>query len=190
MTGTFNDPGIPTGYAPYNVQYLNGNLYVEYAKVNPVTGIPVAPSGAGGYVDVFDTNGHFVQRLISNGQLDAPWGITMAPAAFGSFGGDLLVGNFGNGEINAYSPTTGSWLGTLMDTSGNPIADSGLWALDFGNSSANPNALYFAAGINRGNDGLFGDIQAVPEPGGLALAIVGMLFLGGYAGQRRLKRSE
>jgi uncharacterized protein (TIGR03118 family) len=185
LAGNFTDTSIPSGYAPYNIQNVNGKLYVEYAKVNPISAIPIAPSGAGGYVDVFDTNGNLLQRLVSNGALDAPWGIAMAPAGFGSFGNDLLIGNFGNGEINAFDPTTGNWLGTLKNASGNPIVDSGLWAIEFGNSSANPNALYFTAGINRGADGLFGDIRAVPEPASAGLAALAFLGLLGYAWQRR-----
>jgi len=183
LSGSFTDPNIPTGYSPFNVQNINGLLYVEYAKVT--TGVPVPLPGGGGFVDIYNTNGVLMQRLISNGALDAPWGVTIAPAGFGSFGGDLLVGNFGNGEINAFNATTGAFVGTLMDQNGNPIVNSGLWALDFGNSSANPNALYFTAGINMGNDGLFGDIQATPEPTSVSLIALGILGLLGYAWQRR-----
>lgn len=184
-TGSFTDPGIPSGYAPFNVQNVNGLLYVEYAKITSNVAVPLP--GGGGYVDVYDANGTFVQRLISNGPLNAPWGVTMAPAGFGSFGGDLLVGNFGNGEINAFNPTTGAFEGTLTDQSGNPIANSGLWAINFGNGSlgANPDALYFDAGLNKGADGLFGDIQSVPEPASFSLAALGILGLLGYAWQRR-----
>lgn len=187
-SGGFKDASIPSSYAPFNIQLLGGNLYVEYAKLNPNPAIPVAPSGAGGYVDVFDTNGNLVKRLVSNGALNAPWGITMAPSSFGLFGGDLLVGNFGNGEINAYNPGTGSWLGTLTDSSGKPIADPGLWALAFGNSSADPNALYFTAGINSGKDGLLGDFQATPEPQSLALALGGLLAVFGWIRIRQAAR--
>jgi len=183
LSGKFTDPNIPAGYAPFNIQNVNGDLYVEYAKLT--AGVPVPLPGGGGYVDVFDTNGNLLQRLVSNGPLNAPWGITMAPAGFGSFGNDLLIGNFGNGEINAFNPTTGAFLGTLTDASGNPLVDSGLWALDFGNSSANPDALYFTAGLNSGNDGLFGDVRAVPEPAAFGLAVLGILGLLGYAGQRQ-----
>jgi uncharacterized protein (TIGR03118 family) len=185
LPGNFTDPNLPAGYAPFNIQTINGKLYVEYAKL--AAGIPVPLPGGGGYVDVFDTNGNLLQRLVANGPLDAPWGITMAPTTgFGSFSGDLLIGNFGNGEINAFNPTNGSFLGTLTDASGNPIVNSGLWALDFGNSSANPDALYFTAGINSGNDGLFGDIQAaVPEPTAFGLVALGISGLLGYARQRR-----
>jgi len=183
QTGSFTDPTIPAGYAPFNVQNLNGMLYVEYAKLSP--NIPVPLPGGGGYVDVFDTAGTLVKRLVSNGPLDAPWGIALAPPGFGDFGNDLLIGNFGNGEINAFNPSTGAFVGTVTDSKGNPIANSGLWAIAFGNSAANPNALYFTAGLNQRADGLFGDIQAVPEPGGFALIVLGLLGLAGYAGQRR-----
>jgi len=186
LSGTFSDPTIPAGYAPYNIQNINGKLYVEYAELNSNPAIPVAASGGGGFIDVFDTNGNLLQRLIANGQLNAPWGIALAPAAFGSFSNDLLVGNFGNGEINAFNPNNGTWLGVLKDASGNPIVDPGLWAIDFGNSSANPDALYFNAGIDNGADGLFGDIQvATPEPGPLGLAAFGILSLFGYARRPR-----
>jgi uncharacterized protein (TIGR03118 family) len=183
LAGTFTDPNLPAGYAPFNIQNINGLLYVEFAKVT--AGVPVPLPGGGGYVDVFNTNGTLMQRLISNGPLDAPWGVTIAPAGFGSFGGDLLVGNFGNGEINAFNPTTGVFAGTIMDQSGNPIVNDGLWALDFGNSSANPDALYFTAGINQGADGLFGEIQVAPEPTSLGLIVLGGLALLGCVRLRR-----
>jgi uncharacterized protein (TIGR03118 family) len=162
---------------PFNIQNIGGNLYVTFAKVT--TGPTVPLPGGSGFVDVFDANGNLLQRLISNGPLDAPWGLALAPASFGSFGGDLLVGNFGNGEINAFNPTTGAFIGTLDDGSGNPIVNSGLWSLDFGNSAANPNALYFTAGINQGADGLFGDIVLAPEPGSLGFGGLGILFVYG-----------
>ena len=180
--GGFTDPNLPGGYAPFNIQDIGGNLYVEYAKV--AASQPVPLPGGGGYVDVFDTNGHLLQRLISNGPLDAPWGVALAPATFGAFGGDLLVGNFGNGEINAFNPTTGAFLGTITDGGGNPIVNSGLWALDFGNSAANPNALYFTAGLNQGADGLFGEIQATPEPTSLSITALGLLGVLGYGWKR------
>jgi len=183
VSGNFADPNLPAGYAPFNIQNIGGDLYVTYALVT--TGSPVPLPGGSGFVDVYDTNGNLIQRLISNGPLNAPWGIAMAPASFGSFGGDLLVGNFGNGEINAFNPTTGAFLGTLDDASGNPIVNSGLWAIEFGNSAANPNALYFNAGIDMGTDGLFGDIQASPEPGSLGFAALGVFVLLGFAWQRR-----
>jgi uncharacterized protein (TIGR03118 family) len=173
--GAFTDPNLPAGYAPFNVQAINGNLYVEYAQLNPNPAIPVPNPGNGGYVDVYSPTGTLIQRLVSNGPLDAPWGITLAPASFGSFGGDLLIGNFGNGEINAFNPMTGAFLGTLTDEQGNPISISGLWALNFGNSSANPNGLYFTAGPAMGTEGLFGVIDVTPEPATWSLAALGIL---------------
>jgi uncharacterized protein (TIGR03118 family) len=187
-SGGFSDPNLPAGYAPFNIQNIGGKLYVEYAKVT--AGVPVPLPGGGGYVDVYDTNGNLLQRLVANGPLDAPWGIALAPASFGSFGGDLLIGNFGNGQINAFNPTTGAFIGTLDDSSGNPIVNSGLWAIEFGNNSANPNALYFDAGINMGTGGLFGEIQASPEPGSLGLAGLGVFLVLGYAWLRRSKATR
>jgi len=181
--GGFTDPNLPTGYAPFNIQNIGGLLYVEYAKVT--AGVPVPIPGGGGYVDVYNTSGVLQQRLVSNGPLDAPWGVALAPAGFGSFGGDLLIGNFGNGEINAFNPTTGAFIGTLDDSHGNPIVNSGLWAIEFGNSSAIPNALYFDAGINMGTGGLFGIIQATPEPGSLGMAGLGVFVVLGAAFLRR-----
>ena len=129
-SGSFTDPNLPAGYVPYNVQSLGGKLYVQYAQVDPVT--HEAAEGAGlGVVDVFDANGNFLQRLHNGGPLNAPWGIAIAPAGFGEFGGDVLVGNFGDGTINAFDPGNGNFLGTLKDSSGNPIVNEGLWALDF-----------------------------------------------------------
>jgi uncharacterized protein (TIGR03118 family) len=186
LAGSFVDPNLPAGYAPFNVQNIGGNLYVTFARVT--AGSPVPLTGGGGFVDIFDVNGNFVQRLVSNGTLDAPWGLAIAPAGFGSFGGDLLVGNFGNGEINAFNPTTGAFIGTLDDATGSPIVNSGLWAINFGNSAANPNALYFNVGLNEGTDGLFGDIQAVsaaPEPASLGFTALGVFALLGWARRRR-----
>jgi uncharacterized protein (TIGR03118 family) len=162
LAGGFVDPNLPTGFEPYNIQAISGLLYVEYTNTaNPRV------LGAG-VVSVFDANGSFLRELIGpGGQLDDPWGVTMAPANFGSFSNDLLVGNLGNGEINAYDPTTGAFLGTLTGPGGTPLVNQDLWALAV--SPTNPNAVYFTAGINGQRDGLFGDIVATPEPGSLAL---------------------
>jgi uncharacterized protein (TIGR03118 family) len=178
VPGGFNDPNLPSGYAPFNIQELNGKLYVEYAKVTP--GVPVALPGGGGYVDIFDTNGNLLQRLVSNGSLDAPWGVAIAPSGFGAFGGATLVGNFGNGEINAFDPTTGAFLGAITGLDGKPIANEGLWAIAFdlpngAPGALDPNALYFTAGLNRGKDGLFGTIQVTPEPAAWALMALGLI---------------
>lgn len=174
LAGSFTDPTLPAGFAPYNVENVSGTLYVTYAKVNPANGR--AMEDAGGFVSVFDVNGNFVKRLVSNGPLNAPWGIALAPLTFGDFSGALLVGNFAHGDINAFNPNTGAFLGTLTDASGKPIENDGLWALRFrtGGAGVNTNALYFTAGINSEADGLFGSIQPVPEPGTFLLAAFGL----------------
>jgi uncharacterized protein (TIGR03118 family) len=177
LAGSFTDPNLPAGYVPYNVQNIGGSLYVEYAQVDPVTHRAAVGPGKG-IVAVFDGDGNFVTQLITGGVLNAPWGITLAPALFPVFGGDLLVGNFGDGRVNAFNPTTGAFLGTLTDSSNNPIANPGLWGIGFRPAATgfDPNALYFTAGINGEQDGLFGDIAAAattPEPGTLALMALG-----------------
>ena len=161
----FADPTIPTTmgntYHPYNIQAIGASLYVAYAKVG-TGGLP--EDGVGnGFVRRFNANG--VRDLtfgINNGALNSPWGITQAPASFGIFGGALLVGNFGEGNpsIHAYNPTTGAFLGTLQDESGNGIVIDELWDLKFGNGGAggDPNFLYFAAGIGEEEHGLFGKL--------------------------------
>jgi uncharacterized protein (TIGR03118 family) len=185
LPGSFTDPNLPAGYAPYNVQNVSGNLYVEYAKL----GTKGAQVGAGfGYVDVFDTNGNFIKRLVSNGPLNAPWGVALAPAGFDGFGNDVLIGNFGDGEINAFDPLTGNFIGTIDDAQGDPLLNPGLWSLQFGNGNAGstPNTLFFSAGINNEKDGLFGSIQADPEPSTLVLLTGGLLCLALVAHRKRL----
>jgi uncharacterized protein (TIGR03118 family) len=190
FAGKFIDPNLPAGYAPFNIQLIGNSLYVEYAEVSATPG--GAARGAGlGYVDVFDLDGNLVQRLVGSGSLNAPWGVTLAPAGFGQFGGDLLVGNFGDGTINAFDPSTGSFLGTLDDANGNPIVNSNLWAIDFrpdGGDNSNPDALYFDAGINRQADGLFGEITPTPEPSVYGTAGLGLGLLCGFMVRGRRKR--
>jgi uncharacterized protein (TIGR03118 family) len=156
---SFTDPNLPAGYAPFNVALLNGKLYVSYAKQDDVAHDDVAGRGHG-FIDVFETNGHFDQRLVSRGALNSPWGMVIAPSNFGDFSNDLLVGNFGDGKIHAYDPSTGTELGTLMQSPGHPIVIDGLWGLSFGNTSANANTLYYAAGPDNEAHGLFGKITA------------------------------
>jgi uncharacterized protein (TIGR03118 family) len=184
-TASFTDPSVPKGYAPYNVQAINGMLYVEYALVG-TNGMPMVGNG-NGIVDVFNPNGTLAKTLISGGTLNVPWGIALAPAAFGPFGGDLLVGNFGNGEINAYDPITGAYLGTLDNPQGNPLVNGDLWALQFGNggNGGNPDALYFTAGIDDETQGLFGEITPTPEPSTLALFGGGLVSLMGIWRRKR-----
>ena len=116
LPGNFTDPGLPAGYAPFNVQNLAGKIYVTYAVKNPATGDDVAGPG-NGFVDAFDTNGNFLQRIASHGALNSPWGLAIAPSSFGSIAGDLLVGNFGDGTINAYNLTTLANDGPLKNAS-------------------------------------------------------------------------
>jgi uncharacterized protein (TIGR03118 family) len=157
LAGSFTDPNLPApngndAYVPYNIQIINGQLYVEYANFK---------SGKGA-VSIFDTNGNFIKELIAAGgpQLNEPWGVVIAPAGFGSFGGNLLVGNFGNGQINAFDATTGAFVGTVSGPNG-PVVNSGLWALAVRTGGTfNTNAVYFTAGINNQADGLFGVLTA------------------------------
>lgn len=176
LTGAFQDPNLPSGFAPFGIQNVGGNLVVTYAKVGP-TGDDVAGPG-NGFVDLFDANGDLIKRLISNGPLNSPWGVALAPSGFGTFGNDLLIGNFGDGTINAFDPTTGAFLGTLTDAAGNQIVIDGLWGLMFGNGAhgASPNALFFTAGINDEANGLFGTL-AVPEPSTIVLLTSGIALL-------------
>jgi len=155
--GSFTDPKIPANYAPFNVQNLGGVLYVTFAMRDATGHDDVAGQGHG-FVDAFDVNGNLIRRLVSHGRLDSPWGLAIAPASFGDFAGDLLVGNFGDGRINAYTVDKGNFRGVLTRTSGSPITIDGLWALRVGNAAADPNAVYFTAGINDEADGLFGKI--------------------------------
>ena len=160
LAGDFSDDEIPAGYAPFNVQALGGRLYVAYAKQDADREDEVAGPSLG-FVDVYSTNGQLLSHLIEHGQLNAPWGLVLAPADFGRFSGDLLVGNFGNGRINAYDPDTGEFLGRLRDEDGRPIEIEGLWALLVGTATTGgPTTLLFTAGIDDEHHGLFGAIQA------------------------------
>jgi len=156
LAGSFTDPnGIPAGFAPFGIQNINGVLYVTYAKQDADRHDDVAGAG-NGLIDVFDTNGTFMKRLATGSAaggtvaaLNSPWGLTLAPSGFGKFSSDLLVGNFGDGHINAFHPTSGALLGTLLASNNNPIVIPGLWALTFGNGgqAGATNSLFFTAGI-------------------------------------------
>jgi uncharacterized protein (TIGR03118 family) len=167
--GAFTDPNLPRGYAPFNVQELGGKIYVTYAKQNAEKHDDVAGAGHG-FVDVYNLDGtpglaDGTMRLVSRGQLDSPWGLAIAPDSFGKLGGSLLVGNFGNGHINAYDPNTGAFLGQLKDPDGEPIQIDGLWALKVGNggSGGDANTVYFTAGIDQEMHGLLGSLSPVAK---------------------------
>ena len=134
---------VPAGYSPYNIQNIAGRLYVEYAKVDPMTHRPTTTANTG-IVNVFDLNGVLLQRLATDTHLNSPWGVTLAPAGFGDFAGDILVGNFGDGTISAFDPVTLLFEGTITGLSGAPIVNSGLWALNFRapGSGFDPNTLF------------------------------------------------
>jgi uncharacterized protein (TIGR03118 family) len=171
VSGGFADHNIPAGFAPFDIENIGGMLYVTYAKQDAAKHDDVAGAG-NGFVDVFDASGTLQKRLISNGPLNSPWGMAVAPAGFGSFANDLLVGNFGDGTINAFD-LDGNPLGELKDSNGNPIVIPGLWALAFGNGAngTSTESLYFTAGIPGSGQvedhGLFGSIHATPEPASL-----------------------
>jgi uncharacterized protein (TIGR03118 family) len=156
--GLFVDPRLPAGYGPFGIAEIMGKLYVTFAKQDPTLHDDVAGRGHG-FVDVFTNSGKFVRRLVTRGALDSPWGLALTPRSFGRFGGDLLVGNFGNGHINVYNPVTGMHLGQLRRPTGKPIVIDGLWALMFGNgNAAKTNQLVFSAGPDHESHGLLGKI--------------------------------
>jgi uncharacterized protein (TIGR03118 family) len=157
-TTAFVDPNLPAGYAPFNIANFGGTLFVTYALQDGVAHDDV-PGPGHGFIDAFDTSGNFLRRVASGGVLNSPWGMTMSPANFGSFSNDLLVGNFGDGTINAFNPTTGAFVGTLTSGANHPIVIDGLWGLTFGNGTAgSTNTLYFTAGPGGEAHGLFGKI--------------------------------
>jgi uncharacterized protein (TIGR03118 family) len=156
----FTDPNLPAGYAPFGIQELNGKLFVSYAKQDSAKHDDEAGPGHG-FVDVYSNDGVLLHRLISRGDLNSPWGLVIAPRDFGPFGGDLLVGNFGDGAIHAYDPRTGAEEGQLMNRDGNPIMINGLWGLRFGNGVfGTSDDLLFTAGIGDESHGLFGEIKS------------------------------
>jgi uncharacterized protein (TIGR03118 family) len=172
----FRDPKLPKGYAPFGIQELGGKIYVAYGKQNKQKTDVVEGAGLG-VVDVYNVNGKLLHHLVSNGAsspLDEPWGLAIAPKGFGPFAGDLLVGNLGNGWINAFNATTGKFKGSLDTTKGTPIAISGLWGIKVGNSAfGGSKSLVFSAGPNAYNNGVVGILTPHASSGG-----------GGWGGRR------
>jgi uncharacterized protein (TIGR03118 family) len=173
----FNDPTLPEGYAPFGIQAIDSGvgdatrIYVSYAKRDPDEPDDDAPGPGLGIVDAFDTNGNLLEHVVAEGgKLNSPWGMALAPADFGTLSNALLVGNFGDGTIHGYDPSTGRYLGAVTDATGTPFVVPGLWGIAFGNDALNqPHAtLFFAAGTNDEADGLFGRLdlgEAVPALG-------------------------
>jgi len=163
LDGTFSDPNVPNSYSIFNVQNLGGRIYLTYAQQSHKGPEDETDKGAG-FVDVFDTSGHLLQRLINGNHLNAPWGLALAPSNFGPFSNALIVGNFGNGHLQAFDPQTGQFLGELNGADGKPIVIDGLWGLTFGNgvTAGDKTALYFAAGPDDETHGLFGSLRFVP----------------------------
>ena len=176
MPGAFTDPTLPAGFAPFGIQNIAGTIYVTYALQDEDKEDDVSGPG-NGFVDAFTTSGAFIRRVASMGELNSPWGLALAPANFGRFSGDLLVGNFGDGRIHAFDAATltseGEFeaVGLLHSAAGKPVQIDGLWALQFGHgtsaTSANglTNTLFFTAGPAEEEHGLFGSLVNVPPPG-------------------------
>ncbi len=182
LPGSFTDPNLPAGFVPFNVQDIGGKLYVTYAPAGPAA--QRAATAGAGIVDVFDEDGKFPQRIVTGSQLASPWGVALAPAGFGEFGGDLLVGNFSfaASAINAYDLVSGAFEGSIPINVGAGNTPGGLWGLIFGSGAGNggdANTLYFLDGINGETAGLFGAIT-VPEPATLPLLGLGLAVTVGW----------
>lgn len=193
LTGKFLDPNLPAGYAPFNIANLGGVLYVSYAVKN---GKDDQPGPGNGIVSAFDANGIFLGRIGTGGSLNSPWGMAIAPGGF-PFAGALLVGNFGDGRINAFSADAlnPGFLGQLEYKPSNPVEIDGLWGLIVGNngSAGSSSKLYFSAGPDDETHGLFGVLepsgfQSVPEPSTAALALAGVGLAGGVLIRKRSGR--
>jgi uncharacterized protein (TIGR03118 family) len=160
---SFTGPNLGAAFHPFNVAVIGGKLYVTYAVRNPHTGDNVPGKGSG-IVDVFDLDGNFLQRLAEGGHLKAPWGMVIAPANFGTLAGKLWIGNFGDGHINVFDPDKGTFIDQVRDTKGNPIVIDGLWGLIVGNggNGGRTDTIYFTAGPNEEQHGLFGSLTPSP----------------------------
>ncbi|MBS0587183.1 MAG: TIGR03118 family protein [Proteobacteria bacterium] len=179
LSGTFTDPALPSGYAPFNIQNLGDKLYVTYAQQDPLSPDEVAGPGLG-LVDEYDLQGNLLARIATGGSLNAPWGLAIAPSSFGAMAGALLVGNFGDGHINAFDPVTHAFLGQVLGNDGKPLAIDGLWAISPGNDglAGSSHLLYFTAGPDDESHGLFGVLTPVPEPSTYAMLLIGLVVIG------------
>jgi uncharacterized protein (TIGR03118 family) len=187
VAGGFVDSTLPSGLVPFNVEDIGGKVYVAYAAAGHAA--QTAAMAGQGAVAVFDENGNLLQNLVTGGPLASPWGMAIAPAGFGAFGGDLLVGNFAfdDSEINAFDATTGAFKGTIHVNPGvGDAAAGGLWDLMFGSGglTGSPNTLYFTDGIDGETHGLFGALT-VPEPSTWAMMLLGFGGLAFFAARRR-----
>lgn len=171
MPGGFSDPALPLYYAPFGIQAVGANIVVTFAEQMLPAGHDEVDGAGLGVVDVFDSSGHLLgghELVPPGGALNAPWGVALAPADFGAFSGTLLIGNFGDGKVNAYDPQSGAFKGTLATPAGQPIAIDGLWGIGFGNDAASQphNTLFYAAGPNGETDGSYGRIDTRTTTGG------------------------
>jgi len=180
LAGSFTDPNLPSGYTPFSVHVLNGKVYVAYALRTATAPFDSVEGVGNGAVSVFDTSGNFIARVATGGNLNSPWGVALAPANFGIFGGSILIGNFGDGMINAYDPAGLSFRGTLTDSNAKPLTYASLWELlpggtAVGNttsvSGGDPNTVYFTAGLSNEDHGLFGAISNDTSSGTATFAL-------------------
>jgi len=168
VKAVITDPFVPNDYAPFNVQFLDGHLFVTFAQQDAARHDDV-PGPGHGYVEEFDLSGELLHRVAANGPLDSPWGLDILPASFGGLAGDLVVGNFGDGTIDIFDRATDAFVGQLRGADGQPLAIDGLWAIINGNggNGGNPNKMYFSAGPDGEAHGLFGSLTPLPAtPGG------------------------
>jgi uncharacterized protein (TIGR03118 family) len=168
LTGKFTDAGLPAGYSPFSVHVINNQIYVAYALRSATAPYRTVNAAGNGVVDIFDTNGNLVSRAATKGKLNSPWGVAIAPANFGIFGGSLLIGNFGDGSMHAYDPKTFDYRGELVDGTGKPLNYPSLWELLPGGttvggttavSGGDTNTVYFTAGLTGEVHGLFAAIS-------------------------------
>jgi uncharacterized protein (TIGR03118 family) len=190
LPGGFVDPNLPAGFVPFGIQDIGGKVYVTYAPAGLAAQRGALPGA--GFVSIFDENGAFLQRIVTGSQLASPWAMAVAPAGFGEFGGDLLVGNFSfaTSEINAFDPVTGSFKGSIGIDVGAGNTSGGVWGFEFGSGAGtggDANTLYFVDGINGETAGLFGalTVAPVPEPGTMPLIGLGLVALGWMRRKRK-----